>query len=185
MLALALALLVAAPSASAAEGLLVPRLSLRGVVAPTPELRSDGQLPSLAAPARTPSILAASAGFLAGDALALGVFAGGVAFTRSMSSEDHLGPAVVTVWYTTLALVAAPPFLGTIAAARTPPSRGSVRAVMLGGAVHVAGLVAAAMLWRNDHRPVAAGLLATVDLGLCPWLVVRTLRAARDTGDSE
>jgi hypothetical protein len=192
MLGLALSLFVATSLGSDADGLLVSRLSLDGVVAATPGFHFQLEQAALAAEgaplgapvARPPSVLAASAGFLAGDALALGTWAVGSALSRR-SGEQALGMGFLTIQYTAVAAVLAPPILGVLAASRTTRAPGSARAVLLGGAVHVAGLVAAAVLVRRDHRALAAGLVVAVDLGVAPWLVVRALRAARDTGDSE
>lgn len=193
MLALTLALLAAAPVGSPADGLLLPRLSLDLAATATPSLDSRLQQTALAsddAPHRAPvarprSVFAESAGFLAGDALALGVFAAGSALTESVEGEDALGPAVLTVMYTSVAALLAPPMLGVLAAGRTPPPRGSARALLAGGALHVAGLVAAASLVRHDQRWLAAGLVVAIDLGVAPWVVVRTLRAASDASDSD
>jgi hypothetical protein len=193
MLGLALSLLVATSLGLDADGLLVPRLSLDAAVAATPDLHFQRELAAPAAEgaplrapvASPPSLLAASAGFLVGDVLTLGIWAAGSAYTASATEEDYLGAGLLTVMSTSVAAVLAPPMLGVLWARRTPPQRGSGRALLAGGALHLAGLIAAASLLDHDERWLAAGVLVAVDLGVAPWVVVRMLRAESGIGDSE
>jgi hypothetical protein len=158
----------------------LPRLSLRsaGVFDPVPSA-PDGADPSPGAPTpRRPSLLTAAGGFLAGDAIALGILGLGSYWARHAGEDEYLGIGVLTISYTAAAALFAPPALGVLGAGRTPPPSGAVRGFVAGGAAHLAGLLAAAALWRNDDRRAAAGVLLAVDVGLAPWLVVRSIDAA-------
>ncbi len=189
VLSLTLAVLVADPGASEAPASLAPRLAPASPVQGSVDLRLDPTPRELRPPAvRRASMLRSAAGFLLGDALALGVLGGGWFVTdRFLRTEGDSGMSFVPVLlYTGIAALVAPPMLGTwLGAGARAGVPGTAAALLFGGAAHVAALVAALRLADRGHGWLAGGLVAGVDLVAAPFLVTWCIERARAPEDGE